>query len=152
MAKLLLLFILVPAVELILLIELGGVIGTLATIALIVITGALGATLARWQGLGVLRQMQQELADGRLPAGPLIDGVIILFAAALLMTPGFLTDSVGFLCLVPTFRTLIKQFFWKRLEKAIREGQAGVFIQFGRSGPWHRSASQSDSTRWIDRS
>ena len=152
MAKLLLLFILVPAVELILLIELGGVIGTLATIALIVITGALGATLARWQGLGVLRQMQQELANGHLPAGSLMDGVIILFAAALLMTPGFLTDTVGFLCLVPSFRTLIKRFIWKRLERAIQQGQTGVSIQFGRWGPRHRSTSQSDPTRRIDRS
>ncbi len=152
MVKLLLLFILVPAVELILLIELGGVIGTLATIALIVITGALGATLARRQGLGVLRQMQDELTQGRLPAGSLMDGAIILFAATLLMTPGFLTDTVGFLCLVPTFRTVFKRFLWKRLEKVIREGRAGVFIRFGSGGPWHRSASEFDSTRRIDKS
>lgn len=150
MAKLLLLFIVVPAVELILLIKLGGLIGILATIALIVITGALGATLARWQGLGVLRKVQSELADGRLPAGQLVDGVIILLAAALLMTPGFLTDIVGFLCLVPGFRTMLKSAAWKRLERAAQEGRTNVFVQFGGQGPANVSRSESDSSRNIE--
>ena len=134
MARLLLLFILVPVVELILLIELGGIIGTLATIALIVITGALGAALARWQGLGILRQMQSEIAHGRVPAAPLLDGAFILVAAALLVTPGFLTDTVGFLCLVPQARSLLKRWAWKRLERAIREGKTNVIVHVGR-GP-----------------
>jgi UPF0716 protein FxsA len=96
MGKLLLLFIVVPIVELIVLIQLGGLIGTLATIGIIVITGALGASLARWQGLSVLRQIQLDVAAGRLPAGSLVDGVIILMAAALLVTPGLLiTDGAG---------------------------------------------------------
>jgi UPF0716 protein FxsA len=134
MGKLLLLFIVVPAVELILLIKLGGLIGILPTIAIIVVTGALGATLARWQGLGVLRDVQNELAGGGLPAGALIDGVLILIAAALLLTPGFLTDVVGFACLVPGFRTLLKRAAWKRLETAVREGRTGLFVQFGGTG------------------
>jgi len=129
--RLLLLFILVPAFELILLIQIGGMIGTLATIGIIVLTGALGASLARWQGLGVLRQMQLDLFEGRLPAGSMIDGAIILFAAALLLTPGFLTDAVGFLSLVPGFRLLVKRALWNRLEKAVREGRTNVFIQVG---------------------
>ena len=150
MAKLLLLFIVVPTVELILLIKLGGLIGILPTIAVIVITGALGATLARWQGLGVLRKVQSELAGGGLPAGPLVDGVIILIAAALLMTPGFLTDIVGFLCLVPGFRTILKSAAWKRLESAVKEGRSGVFVQFGKQGPMHVSRSDSDASRNIE--
>lgn len=131
MTRLLLLFVLVPTVELILLIQIGGMIGTLATIGIIVFTGALGASLARWQGLGVLRQVQLDLVEGRLPAGPMIDGAIILFAAALLLTPGFLTDTVGFLSLVPGFRSLVKRVVWKRIEKAVREGRSNVVIQVG---------------------
>ena len=150
MAKLLLLFIVVPAVELILLIKLGGMIGVLPTIAVIVITGALGATLARWQGLGVLRNVQNELARGGLPAGSLVDGLIILIAAALLMTPGFLTDLVGFLCLVPGFRTVLKTALWKRLEKAVKQGSTGVFVQFGTQGTGQVSRTDTDSSGNIE--
>jgi UPF0716 protein FxsA len=131
MASLFLLFILVPAIELILLINIGGMIGVLPTLAIIVITGALGASLARWQGLSVLREVQSKLARGGLPAGALVDGVIILIAAALLLTPGFLTDLVGFSCLVPGIRSVLKAAAWKRLEKSVREGKTGLFVQFG---------------------
>jgi UPF0716 protein FxsA len=150
MAKLLLLFILVPAIELILLIKLGGMIGILATIAIIVVTGALGATLARWQGLGVLRNVQNELARGGLPTGSLVDGVIILLAAALLMTPGFLTDLVGFSCLVPGFRSVLKRAAWKRLESAVKEGRTGLFVQFGGGATSNVARSDRDSSGNIE--
>ena len=131
MGKLLLLFIFVPAVELLLLIELGGLIGPLLTVAVIVITGAAGASLARWQGLSVLRQVQREMASGQLPAGALVDGVIILVAGALLMTPGFLTDIVGFLALVPGVRRVVKRALRARFERSIREGGANVYLRMG---------------------
>ncbi len=126
MGKLLFLFIAVPAVELILLIKLGGLIGLLPTIALIFITGALGATLARWQGLSVLGQIQTQMAQGQLPANALFDGVIILLAGALLLTPGFLTDIVGFLSLVPGVRSVLKRAIRKRIEKSLQHGDAVV--------------------------
>ena len=132
MGKLLLLFILVPAVELALLIELGRQIGTLPTLALIAGTGALGAFLARLQGLGVLRQMQREAAAGRLPASSIVDGVIILVAGAMLITPGILTDAAGFLCLVPAFRRALKKALWERLRRAVQEGRANVTMDLGR--------------------
>ena len=150
MGRLLLLFILVPAVELILLINIGGVIGVLPTIAVIVVTGALGATLARWQGLGVLRDVQNELARGGLPAGALVDGVLILIAAALLMTPGFLTDLVGFLCLVPGFRSVLKRAAWKRLERSVKQGRTGLFVQFGRHGMPNTPQSDRDPSKNIE--
>jgi len=121
--KLLLLFVLLPAVELGLLIEVGSRIGTGATVALIVVTGIVGASLARRQGLSVLGVMQRETAAGRLPAGTLVDGVIILLAGALLVTPGILTDAFGFLCLVPGFRKLAKQRLLDRFERAAKEGR-----------------------------
>ena len=126
MGKLLLLFVVVPAVELVLLIELGARIGSLATLALIVVTGIVGASLARWQGLGVLRQMQAETARGQLPTGSIFDGVVILIAGALLITPGILTDAVGFACLIPGTRRLMKSYLRRRIEHAVREGHVHV--------------------------
>jgi UPF0716 protein FxsA len=128
MLRLLLLFVVLPAVELALLIELGGRIGTPATLGLIVVTGIVGASLARQQGLGVLRRLQEESEAGRLPAGSLVDGVLILVAAALLVTPGILTDAFGFLCLVPGFRSLVKRELRRRFERAVREQRLDVQV------------------------
>ncbi len=128
MARLLLLFLLIPTVELALLIEVGSRIGTMPTLALIAITGVLGAFLARSQGLSVLRHMQSEVAAGRLPAAALVDGGIILLAGVVLITPGFLTDALGFLCLVPAFRKLIRRVLWRRLQRAIQKERPQVLI------------------------
>lgn len=123
MASLLLLFIVLPVTELALLIEVGRRIGTGPTLALIVVTGVVGATLARRQGLGVLEAIRVETAAGRLPAAPLVDGLILLVASALLVTPGVLTDVVGFLCLVPAFRAWLRGMFRRRFERAVAEGR-----------------------------
>ena len=135
MGRLLLLFIVVPAVELALLIEIGSRIGTLATLGLIVVTGAIGATLARSQGLAVLRELQQQLESGELPAGILVDGLLVLLAAALLVTPGVLTDIVGFSCLVPRFRNLVKRLVQERFEKAVREKRVNFTVFGGGTAP-----------------
>ena len=127
-ARLMLLFVVLPAMELGLLIEIGSRIGTGATLALIVVTGIVGASLARRQGLGVLRVLQRETAAGRLPTGSLVDAAILLVAGALLVTPGVLTDAFGFLCLVPGFRTLAKQALFRRLERAVREGRVDMRV------------------------
>ena len=128
MGGLLLLFIVVPAVELMLLIEIGRHIGTLPTLGLIIFTGALGATLARHQGLAVLRQVQEESAAGRMPAGALLDGVLILLAGAVLMTPGVLTDLFGFLCLIPPCRRVLKAYLRRRFERARKTGRVHVSV------------------------
>ncbi len=130
MGRLLLLFVVVPAAELALLIELGSRIGTLATLAIIAGTGVVGAFVARRQGLGVLRRLQAETDQGRLPADPLIDGAFLLVAGALLVTPGVLTDVVGFLCLVPGFRRLVRRELRRRLEKAVREGRVEMHVSY----------------------
>ena len=107
--RLLLLFTVVPLVELFLLVKLGTVVGVGPTIALVIFTGILGAWLARQQGLGVLRRLRAELAEGRLPAGALIDGLLILVAGAVLLTPGLLTDALGFVLLVPPSRAVVRR-------------------------------------------
>jgi len=126
MGKLLFLFVVVPAIELVLLIELGGRIGLLPTVAIIFLTGIVGATLARWQGLSVLRQMQTQMAQGQLPASAMFDAVIILVAGALLLTPGFLTDVVGFALLIPGIRGVVKRTIQQRIEKSIVQGETMV--------------------------
>jgi len=128
--RLLLLFVVLPAVELALLIELGSRFGTLHTLGLIVLTGVVGAWLARRQGLFVVREIQAELAEGRMPADSLVDGVMILVAAALLVTPGVLTDAFGFLCLVPAFRRRVKRVAWHRFERAVREQRVHLYMNF----------------------
>ena len=128
MGRLLLLFIVVPAVELALLIELGSRLGTLPTLGLIALTGIVGAYLARRQGLSVLRRAQEQMNRGELPAGSLGDGVMILIAGALLMTPGILTDVLGFSLLVPRVRAAIKSHLQARFRKAVEEQRIHVHV------------------------
>jgi UPF0716 protein FxsA len=132
--RLLLLFIAVPAVELMLLIEIGQRIGTLATIGLIIGTGIVGASLARQQGVSTLARLRADLADGRLPAEPIVDGVLILVAGAVLITPGVLTDVFGFLLLVPTCRSVLKRSLKRRFERAVQRGTVHVGVGFGGMG------------------
>lgn len=131
LSRLLLLFILVPTLELILLIQIGRWIGTLPTVGLIALTGIVGAYLARQQGLKVLRQIQQELQNGRVPGEALLDGAMILVAGAVLMTPGVLTDAFGFTLLIPQSRRLIRRVAWHRIQRMIERGQ----IRVGGFGP-----------------
>ena len=128
MVKLLMLFIVVPATELALLIEVGQQIGTINTLLLIVATGVLGASLAGRQGVGVVRKIQIEMASGHLPGGAIFDGLLILIAGIVLMTPGILTDIVGFLCLIPATRRAIKAAIIRRMEAAVQEGRFRVVV------------------------
>lgn len=117
-ARLLLLFTAVPLVELYLLIEVGSVLGALNTVLLVLGTGALGAFLARLEGLRTLGQIHRNLNRGVVPAEEMVDGVIILVAGLLLITPGILTDACGFLLLVPLTRTAFKRWLRRRFDRA----------------------------------
>ncbi len=131
MVRLLILFIVVPAVELALLIEVGSRIGTPTTLLIIVITGVVGAFYARREGLGVLRKLQHQMGSGQLPADSMGDGALILVASALLMTPGFLTDAFGFLCLIPATRAMIRQMVWRELLRMLQSGRFHVDVRVG---------------------
>ena len=102
-----LLFITVPLLELWLLIKVGSGIGGLSTIALCLFTAALGGFLIRWQGMSTLLDAQKRMAHGEAPVEHGVHGLMIALAGVLLFTPGFITDSVGFLLLFPPFRRLI---------------------------------------------
>ena len=116
--RLVLLFVTIPIIEVILLLRLNEFTGSImTTIGLILFTGVVGAWLAKQQGLSTLTKIQQAMSQGRLPAQELVDGGMILFAAALLLTPGILTDVFGFSLLFPPcrslYRKLLKRWFPK---------------------------------------
>lgn len=115
-------FIVIPLAELWLLVKLGGYFGVVPTLLLVVVTGIAGAWLARTQGLLVLMTVQRDLAEGRMPTPALIDGAMILVAGVLLITPGLITDTAGFLLLVPPVRALVRGWLRRKLEKKLREG------------------------------
>ncbi len=124
--RLLVLFTLVPLVEIALLVEVGRRLGTLPTLGLVVLTGLVGAWLARREGFGVLRAMREELARGELPATGLIDAVLVLVGGMLLITPGFLTDLVGFALLLAPVRVLVRRCLRRALERALSRGSVVI--------------------------
>jgi len=127
--KLLILFTLVPIIELYVLIEASHQIGIGATIAMIFLTGIAGAYLARTQGFNLITRIQSELNQGRLPAEELMDGAVILAGGLLLLTPGFCTDLTGFILLTPATRQVIKAWLKKWLEIKVQRGEI-KFRQF----------------------
>ena len=129
-ARLLALFVFVPAIELYLLIKLGTLIGAFETFALIVVTGLVGSYLAKSQGLSVWNRLQSKLNSGSVPGQELIDGVIILISGALLITPGVLTDIAGLLGLIPASRALIRRFLKARFATGMMGGSVR-FRSFG---------------------
>ena len=148
MAALLALFVIVPIVELFLLIEIGRIIGTPMTLALIFVTGVLGAALARHQGVSAWRRAREQLASGEMPADALGDGAMILVAGAVLMTPGVLTDLFGFSLLIPACRRWIKRRVRQRFERAVEQGRVKVSMS-GVSGPFGNRSPTSGGVKNV---
>ncbi len=115
-------FVVFPLIELWLLLRLAAWMGWAHTLSLVVVTGITGAWLARTQGLQTLRAIQRDLVLGTMPAPRLMDGVMILVAGVLLVTPGLLTDAVGFLLLVPAIRAFVRAWLRVKLERKLRDG------------------------------
>jgi len=114
--KLFLAFTIIPIIEIYLLIEIGSMFGALTALTLVILTGFLGAFLARIQGLQTLFRIQDSLREGRMPSGELLDALLIVIAGLVLLTPGFLTDSAGFLLLIPVTRNSIKYWLQRQIE------------------------------------
>lgn len=110
MVYLAILFFLVPIVELYLLIKIGSAIGALNTIMLVILTAVGGAYLAKREGLRTLYKIRENMLQGIMPAEGLVDACIIFFAGVLLLTPGFLTDTLGLLLLLPKTREIFKEY------------------------------------------
>jgi UPF0716 protein FxsA len=150
--KLFLLFTVLPLVDLYLLIQIGGRIGGPQAIALVLITGAVGAVLAKAEGLRVLRQFQRALASGRTPADGVVSGMLVLLGGALLITPGVVTDALGFALLVPFTRRAVARRIIARVQRAIAQGTLrvvhghGAGMPFGRGvPPWARRGEVIDT-------
>src|SRR5690349_19557623 len=120
-------FVLVPIAELYLILQVGDAIGAVPTILLLVADSLLGSLLLRNQGRSVWRQFNAAIAGGRMPHRELFDGIAVIFGGAFLITPGFLTDIVGLLLLIPPSRALLRRFAARRLGKrfGLRVAQAG---------------------------
>ncbi|KIH77376.1 UPF0716 protein FxsA [Geoalkalibacter ferrihydriticus] len=120
--RLLLLFTLIPVLEIYVILKVGGQIGAGSTVALIILTGIAGAYLARTQGFDIVRRIQRDTAQGHLPAESLLDGALVLSGGLLLLTPGFCTDLVGFALLVPLTRDSLKRALRRWLQAQIERG------------------------------
>ena len=132
-------FLIVPIVEIYVLIEVGSRVGALTTVALVVFTAVLGAALMRQQGFATLQRVQREVASGELPALTLMEGAFILVAGALLLTPGFVTDAIGFSFLVPP---------WRRTLTGLL---AGKILTVGRAQAFHGTPGASTANRGFSR-
>jgi UPF0716 protein FxsA len=114
MAKLFLIFLFVPLIEIYFLIQVGDVIGAGFTIFMVVLTALIGAALVRFQGLTTLARAQSEMLSNRMPALEVIEGALLLLAGALLLIPGFVSDALGFIILIPPLRQRLVQRFLKK--------------------------------------
>ena len=122
LGRLILLFTLVPLVELFLLIKIGTIIGALPTVLIVVGTGVLGAYLARQQGFMVWSRIQREMELGMFPAEDMLDGLLIFGAGVVLLTPGVITDVIGILILIPFTRLYIREWIKRRLQIMMDRG------------------------------
>ncbi|MCO4753056.1 MAG: FxsA family protein [Bacteriovoracaceae bacterium] len=132
---LVLLFTCVPALELYLLFTVGAQIGALNTILIIIATGIVGASLAKSQGLELLFKIQDQLNRGEMPTGQLLQGFLVMGGGLLLLTPGFVTDILGFSMVLPGTRTIlaaiIRKTFFKAMQNGMKNGNIHVFTNMG---------------------
>ena len=119
LAVLLAAFIIVPILELAVIIQVGSSVGVLPTLGLLIVVSIVGAWLVKFQGMGVLMRMRQQLAQGKMPTDELLNGVLILVAGALMLTPGFLTDALGLSLLIPPIRAAIRQMLARRFTRRV---------------------------------
>ncbi|WP_137224920.1 MULTISPECIES: FxsA family protein [Shewanella] len=141
---LLLIFVLVPVIELNVLIEVAGSIGSWATVGLVLFTAVVGVSLVRSQGLSTLMSVQEKLARGEAPGQEIVEGMMLAAAGVLLLIPGFVTDFIGLVLLTPFTRAPIAAFLYKRMQLRVIAnggfppgfGAGGGQSPFGQSGPF----------------
>ena len=155
-----LLFVGVPLVELWLLLQVGERVGAMPTIALVIGTGVLGANLARREGMRTIEKINATMAQGQMPHEALLDGLAIFLGGTLLLTPGILTDILGFSLLIPFTRPLLLSGVASWMKKKMQSGQASVtFYQSGfgpgagrNQGPVQRPEEKIYDQTWDDSS
>jgi len=112
------------------LIKIGQSLGLGYTLGLVIFTGILGAYLTRWQGFVTLRKIQEDVNNGRMPADRLLDGVLILCSGILLLTPGLITDLIGFVGLIPFSRSLLKRWLKRKIKNMLKQGRVITIQSF----------------------
>ena len=129
--KLFLAFTLVPFIEIYLLIKIGAQVGAFNTILIVIITGLLGAWLAKLEGIRTMTKVRESLNRGELPAEELLDAMLIFIAGIVLLTPGFITDLAGLTILVPKARYWFKRWLRKKIDEwiEISNGTGGRSIK-----------------------
>lgn len=127
-------FLVVPIIEIYLLIQVGSIIGAMSTILLVIATAVIGAYLLRQQGLSTLSRFQSSLANGVMPAKEMLEGILLLVGGVMLMTPGFVTDTMGFLCLLPFSRHFLVDQMLKRSVISSASVMGGGFGASGQQG------------------
>jgi UPF0716 protein FxsA len=120
LALLIVLFVLVPLAELAVIIKVGEVLGAVDTLGLLLLISVVGGLLVKHQGLGVLRRIREQLDLGRVPGAELVDAALVLLAGALLLVPGFVTDAVGLVLLLPPVRTGLRRVLRRRLTRRLQ--------------------------------
>ncbi|RQD79377.1 MAG: FxsA family protein [Halanaerobium sp. MSAO_Bac5] len=142
--KLLLLFVVVPLIELFLLLEISSYIGVFTTIMIIVLTGVIGTIIAKMQGYMVINNIRRKLNSGQMPTDDLISALLILMGGVTLLTPGFLTDITGFLLILPGSRDLIAALVKKYFLKYVKEKKVDFHYKRERGSNHSSNNSQDD--------
>jgi len=146
-SRLLLLFIVIPIIEIYLLLAVGQQIGALSTIGLIILTAIIGAAMLRKQSIAALQRFQNQLQQGEMPAQALLEGLILLVGGLLLLTPGFFTDAVGFICLIPWTRQWLALYFSRRVQMAAMHPHTSPHQQNPRSNSHQPSTLEGEYKR-----
>lgn len=133
-AALLLLFLVVPIVELAVIIQVGQLLGVVPTLGILIVLSVLGAWLMKREGLGVVRRAQQQARSGRVPGREVADGFLIVLGGALMLTPGFVTDAVGLALLLPPVRALVRPVLLAQLQARALGATLGGGARPPRSG------------------
>lgn len=126
--KLFLAFTLIPFFEIYLLIKIGYYLGAFNTVVVVIVTGFLGAYLARHEGIRTMTRVRESLQRGELPADEMLDAVLIFIAGIVLLTPGFITDLAGVAILVPNTRSWLKRWLRRKLDQWISENRADIIM------------------------
>lgn len=135
------LFILTPLIEIYLFIKVGTAIGALPTILLILVTAVIGVAMLRQQGLSTFQKVQTQMQHGEIPAVGMLEGMMLFFAGALLLTPGFFTDTIGFILLVPPLRKALALWFLER---------SGTIVKMHSEHHTYQNGSSTKDSHYIE--
>lgn len=145
-----LLFIIIPLLELYLIIKVGGQIGAFWTVMIVIGTAVIGVNLLRMQGFNTLRRAQQNMERGAMPAMEMMEGIVLAVGGALLITPGFLTDTIGFICLIPFTRQALIRAVIKRGSVQMHGFNQSTSYQSHTSGSSSGDANKKDGGRTLE--